>query len=48
MVWGGHMTFESFLDAQAFFLWSTFISVLVAALADLHLLPSGLRKLNKV
>jgi hypothetical protein len=27
---------------------ATFISALVASLADLHLLPNGLRKLDKV
>jgi uncharacterized membrane-anchored protein YhcB (DUF1043 family) len=47
------MVFENFISAQSFFLWATFaialvMGTLVAALVDMHLLPNGLRRLDKV
>jgi hypothetical protein len=43
------MVFENFISAQSFFLWATFgIALVMGALADMHLLPNGLRWLDKV
>ena len=47
------MVFENFIAAQSFFLRATFgialvMGALVAALADMHMLPNGLRRQDKV